>query len=202
LAHTTFQSYELGNISKYLSQLNIGDKVTIKGPKGQFKYAPGLADAIGMIAGGTGITPMLQIIRAVLKNPDDQTKLSLIYANVTFADILLKKELDELVNKHSNRFKVYYVLNNPPEDWTGGVGFVSQDHISTYLPASSDRIKILMCGPPPMLAAMKLVYSALLRNKNHLTFPFRKHLANLKYEPPRTISKLPDQVRYYFSTSC
>ena len=68
----------------------------IEGPKGQFKYHPSLSRELGMIAGGTGITPMLQIIRAALKNPSDPTKLSLIYANVTSEDILLKKELEEL----------------------------------------------------------------------------------------------------------
>lgn len=99
-----------------------------------------------MIAGGTGITPMLQIIRAALKNPADMTKLSLIYANVTLDDILLKKELDELTARHSRRFTVHYVLNNPPENWAGGVGFVSKDHIEKYMPRSGNGIKVLMCG--------------------------------------------------------
>lgn len=99
-----------------------------------------------MIAGGTGITPMLQIIRAALKNPSDKTKLSLIYANVNPEDILLKKELDELAAKHGNRFTVHYVLNNPPAGWTGGVGFVSKEQIEKYLPPTSEDIKILMCG--------------------------------------------------------
>lgn len=99
-----------------------------------------------MIAGGTGITPMLQIIRAALKNPDDRTKLSLIYANVNHEDILLKKELDELAERNKGRFKLYYVLNNPPEGWKGGVGFVSKDQIQQYLPPTDHNIKILMCG--------------------------------------------------------
>ena len=99
-----------------------------------------------MIAGGTGITPMLQIIRASLKNSSDKTQLSLIYANVNPEDILLKKELDELAAKHSDRFTVYYVLNNAPEGWTGGVGFVSKEQIEKYLPKTSDDIKVLMCG--------------------------------------------------------
>jgi cytochrome-b5 reductase len=99
-----------------------------------------------MIAGGTGITPMLQIIRAVLKNPDDKTKISLIYANVSVEDILLKQELDELVTIYPGRFKVYYVLNNSPPGWTGGVGFVSKAHIEEHMPKSSDDIKILLCG--------------------------------------------------------
>ncbi|KAI0078947.1 NADH-cytochrome b5 reductase [Panus rudis PR-1116 ss-1] len=170
------KAYEKGNISKYISLLKIGDKIRVKGPKGQFTYHPTLSRELGMIAGGTGITPMLQIIRAALKNPEDKTKLSLIYANVNPEDILLKKELDELAEKHPDRFKVYYVLNNPPEGWTGGVGFVSKEQIEQHLPRTSDDIKILMCGPPPMMTAMK------------------KHLAELNYPAPRTVSKLVDQV--------
>ena len=126
--------------------LKIGDKIRVKGPKGQFNYTPTLSREIGMIAGGTGITPMLQIIRAALKNPNDHTKLSLIYANVNYEDILLKKELDDLADKHPTRFKVYFVLNNPPTGWIGGTGFVSKEQIATHLPASHDNNKILLCG--------------------------------------------------------
>jgi cytochrome-b5 reductase len=157
-----------------MSLLKIGDHIRVKGPKGQFNYSPTLSREIGLIAGGTGITPMLQIIRAALKNPQDNTRLSLIYANVNYDDILLKKELDELANKYVSRFKVFYVLNNPPSGWTGGVGFVSKEQIATHLPASHDNIKILLCGtyirikkshrltsmcvgPPPMMTAMKYV---------------------------------------------
>ncbi|KAL0950960.1 hypothetical protein HGRIS_007711 [Hohenbuehelia grisea] len=170
------KSYEKGNISRYVSLLKIGDKVRIKGPKGQFIYTPTLAHSIGMIAGGTGITPMLQIIRAALKNPLDRTKLALIYANVNHEDILLKKELDDLAAAHPNRFKVHYVLNNPPAGWTGGVGFVTKEQIEAHLPPPNPNMKMLMCGPPPMMTVMK------------------KYLDELKYLTPRTISKLVDQV--------
>ena len=148
------QSYEKGNISRYFSLLKVGDKVKIKGPKGQFKYHPSLSREIGMIAGGTGITPMLQIIRAALKNPLDRTELSLIYANVNPDDILLKKELDELAVSCSNRFKVFYVLNNPAAGWTGGVGFVSKDQIEQHMPPTDVNIKILMCGMLPFRLPM------------------------------------------------
>jgi len=170
------KSYEKGNISRYLSLIKVGDKVRIKGPKGQFIYSPTLCREIGMIAGGTGITPMLQIIRAVLKNPLDHTKLNLIYANVNAEDILLRTELDTLAATHSNRFKIYYVLNNPPPHWQGGVGFVTKEQIQTHLAPTSEDTKVLLCGPPPMMTAMK------------------KHLDELKYPAPRTVSKLEDQV--------
>ena len=126
--------------------LKIGQTVRIKGPKGQFIYTPHLATQLGMIAGGTGITPMLQIIRAALKNPSDKTRISLIYANVNEDDILLKTELDELAARNPTRFKVYYVLNNPPPAWAGGVGFVTKAQIQQYLPPTMEGIKILMCG--------------------------------------------------------
>ena len=128
-----------------------------------------------MIAGGTGITPMIQIIRAALRNPFDPTLVTLIYANVNEDDILLRDDLEELLDVHELKFKIHYVLNNPPPGWKGGVGFVTKDHIKEHLPnpATSDS-RILICGefqsepvvdillfiwtfsgPPPMVSAMK-----------------------------------------------
>ena len=119
-------------------------------------YQPGLVRAFGMIAGGTGITPMLQIVRAILKNPSDRTHISLIFANVNEEDILLRKELEQLAKDEESRFKLYLVLNNPPaEGWTGGVGFVTEDMIKEHCPKPAKDIKILMCGPPPMISGMK-----------------------------------------------
>lgn len=140
------QAYEKGNISRHVSLLKIGDKLRVKGPKGKFVYSPDLSRELGMIAGGTGITPMLQIIRAALKNPEDKTKISLIYANVNPEDILLKAELDELAAAYPTRFTVFYVLNNPPPGWTGGSGFVTKDQIEKHLPSSNHDIKVLLCG--------------------------------------------------------
>lgn len=60
----------------------------------------------------------LQVLQAVLKNPEDRTEVSLIYANNTTDDILLRTQLDELASKHDN-FKVWYTgaplpsLNQP-----------------------------------------------------------------------------------------
>lgn len=112
-----------------------------------------------MIAGGTGITPMLQIIRAIARDPEDKTTVSLLYANVTEGDILLRKELDEAVIASEGRLEVYHVLNKPPAGWTQGEGFVSKDLIAEKLAKAldADENKLLMCGPPPMLTAMKLV---------------------------------------------
>ena len=105
----------------------------VKGPKGAMVYTPGLVKRFGMIAGGTGITPMLQIIRAIVRGRprnggNDTTEVDLIFANVKYEDILLKDDLDSLT-KEDPGFRVYYVLNEPPESWDGGVGFVTPDMI-------------------------------------------------------------------------
>lgn len=146
--------YPQGRMSYHFQELREGDYLAVKGPKGRFKYQSGQVRAFGMIAGGTGITPMFQVTRAILENPSDNTNINLIYANVTFEDILLKEELDNLACSFPNRFSVYYVLNQPPETWNGGVGFVSKEMIKTHLPAPAPDIKILRCGPPPMNRTM------------------------------------------------
>ncbi|KAF8746294.1 hypothetical protein AX14_000085 [Amanita brunnescens Koide BX004] len=171
------KTYEKGNISRHFAQLSIGDNLSVKGPKGQFNYRPGLVAHLSMIAGGTGITPMYQVLRAILANPADKTTVSLIYANVNQEDILLRSELDKLAQAHANQFTLYYVLNNPPAPWAGGVGFVTKDHIKRFLPNPTEGdSKLLICGPPPMVTAMK------------------KNLEDLGYPAPRTISKLEDKI--------
>jgi cytochrome-b5 reductase len=133
------KSYPTGNISKYMASLVIGQTIKVKGPKGAMVYTPNMVRRFGMIAGGTGITPMLQIIRAIIRGrkTGDATEVDLIFANVAKEDILLKEDLDELA-REDKRFRVYYVLNNPPEGWDGGVGFVTPEMILVcYFSSSS-----------------------------------------------------------------
>jgi cytochrome-b5 reductase len=171
------KSYPTGNISKHVANLKIGDTIKVKGPKGAMVYTPNMVRHFGMIAGGTGITPMLQIAKAIMRgrSTGDRTAVDLIFANVNPEDILLKDDLDALAAKDP-KFNVHYVLNNPPENWTGGTGFVTADMIKEKLPAPANDVKILICGPPPMVAAMK------------------KATESLGYAKARPVSKLEDQV--------
>ncbi|KAI9692686.1 MAG: NADH-cytochrome b5 reductase [Bogoriella megaspora] len=171
------KSYPTGNISKHVGSLKIGQMLKVKGPKGAMVYTPNMVRHFGMIAGGTGITPMLQIMRAIERGRQigDKTEVDLLFANVNPEDILLREDLENLA-KRDSRIRVHHVLNNPPESWTGGVGFVTADMIKAKLPAPASDIKILICGPPPMVSAMK------------------KATDSLGYQKPRPVSKLEDQV--------
>ncbi|MFS7943511.1 putative cytochrome-b5 reductase [Helianthus anomalus] len=146
--------YPQGRMSHHFREMREGDYLPVRGPKGRFRYQPGQVRAFGMLAGGSGITPMFQVARAILEDPKDMTQVHLIYANVTYEDILLKEEIDGLATNYPDRFHVYYVLNQPPEEWAGGVGFVSKEMIQTHCPAPAADIKVLRCGPPPMNKAM------------------------------------------------
>ncbi|XP_075043585.1 NADH-cytochrome b5 reductase 2 [Mixophyes fleayi] len=156
-----------GKMTQYLDSLKIGDTVDFRGPngllvykgKGKFAIRPDKKSEaqtkstkhIGMIAGGTGITPMLQLIRHITKDPSDNTKCYLIFANQTEDDILLRTELDVVAKEHPNQFKLWYTLDRPPKGWKYGSGFVTADMIKKHLPPPSDSPLVLMCGPPPMI---------------------------------------------------
>ncbi|XP_035791947.1 NADH-cytochrome b5 reductase 2-like isoform X1 [Anopheles albimanus] len=157
-----------GKMSQHLESLKLGDRIAFRGPSGRLQYLGNgrfsikklrkdpaqiyEAEQVSLIAGGTGITPMLQLVREVLKHSDtDKTKLSLIFANQTEDDILLKPELDELAARHPEQFKLWYTLDRPKPEWTQGKGFVSDEMIKAQLFPPSPSALVLMCGPPPMV---------------------------------------------------
>ncbi|KAJ3539612.1 hypothetical protein NM208_g5420 [Fusarium decemcellulare] len=172
------KSYSQGNISRHMGALVPGQTIQVRGPKGFFVYTPNMVRHFGMIAGGTGITPMLQIINAITRGRaggGDMTEVDLIFANVNSEDILLKEKLEALA-KDDAGIRIHYVLNNPPAAWTGGVGFVTAEMITKWLPKPENDVKILLCGPPPMVSAMK------------------KITESLGYDKAQPVSKLEDQV--------
>lgn len=152
--------YPEGKMSQHLEKLEIGQTMLFKGPKGRYQYQQGSLQAIGMLAGGTGVTPMYQVANAILKNPADKTQITLLFANVSADDILIEDELTNL-QALSPQFKVYYVLNKPPPGWTGAEGFITADLIKKHFPPPGEGIKILKCGPLPMNKAMTAHLDAL-----------------------------------------
>ncbi len=157
-----------GKMSQHLEAMAVGeDSIDVRGPsglleyvgRGQFDIKPDkkspakrvTAKKVSMIAGGTGITPMLQLIRDVFKHPGDETELALLFANQSEDDILLREELEEVRKEHPDRFKLWYTVDRPGDGWKYSSGFVSEDMIRENLFAAGPDSLVLMCGPPPMI---------------------------------------------------
>lgn len=143
--------YPEGKMSKYIGDMKVGDVLEMKGPIPKYPYRPCEKKEIGMIAGGTGITPMLQVIDEILDNPKDTTKMSLLFANLTEKDILLKEKLDSYAKNHPEKFKVYYVLDKAPWFWSGGSGYVTKQMLKEKMPDPTNDNLVFVCGPPGMM---------------------------------------------------
>jgi len=144
------KKYPNGNVSSYIHNMKIGEHLRVKGPFIKLEYVPNMFRKIGMVAGGSGITPMLQICQEVLNNPDDVTELSLIFANNSEEDIMQKAWIDEMQAKFPN-FKVYYVVLESSSSWDQGKGYITQEMMKANLPPPEEGTMIFVCGPPAMM---------------------------------------------------
>ncbi|ODV89665.1 hypothetical protein CANCADRAFT_4288 [Tortispora caseinolytica NRRL Y-17796] len=146
--------YPQGNASVYMHNMKVGDKIDMLGPVSKYPLKPNQHDHLVLLGGGTGITPLYQLIRGVLSNPLDKTRLTLLYGNVQETDILLKEELDKLQAEHPLQFKIVYTLDHPGPEWKGRVGFIDRDLLEQVTHPSEPNVKIFVCGPPGFYKAM------------------------------------------------
>ena len=149
-----------GALSPYLCDtVKVGASVEFRGPLGHIEYLGPSSwrvsgktfDGIthfGMIAGGTGVTPMVQILINALP---DGGHFSLILANQSVDDILCKTDLDALAAKHANLHLWYTVDKCDDPAWKYDTGFVTKAMIDKHLPAPGPTTLIACCGPPPMM---------------------------------------------------
>ena len=156
---------EGGWMSQHLDSLPIGSSVDVKGPGGRIEYLENgnfqvgkrryRVKSVGMIAGGSGITPMYQLIRHVLstRRGTDSTNLSLLFGSQHPGDILLRSELDSLAADCPAQFRLAMTVDRveKEEKWNGYLGFVNEDMIKATMPPPGKETLILLCGPPPMI---------------------------------------------------
>lgn len=151
-----------GKFSQHLDELKIGDTVDFRGPVGEFEYISNgkyfidgeehFSTKFNMVAGGTGITPVMQIAAEVLRHPEDKTQISLIFACREENDLLMRSTLDQWAKVFPDKFKVHYILSDSwPDKWKYSTGFVDQALFEKQFYAAGEDVHNLMCGPPIML---------------------------------------------------
>eukprot|EP01061_Rhynchopus_euleeides_P016803 TRINITY_DN2812_c0_g2_i1.p2 TRINITY_DN2812_c0_g2~~TRINITY_DN2812_c0_g2_i1.p2 ORF type:complete len:282 (+),score=140.09 TRINITY_DN2812_c0_g2_i1:92-937(+) len=158
--------YPEGKMTQHLDHMSLGDSLNFGGPKGDFEYLgrggytitkKGYAAgkrrtaAFSLIAGGSGLTPVLQVIEAIARDPKDTTQVYMMYANETEADIWYHERLEALQAARPEQFKFWFVLSKPAPSWDQGSGYINAGSMKEHL---GPRDMVLMCGPPPMLKAL------------------------------------------------
>ncbi len=129
-----------------------------------------------LFAGGSGITPMMSIIRTTLI-AEPQSKLTLFYGNYNEDSTIFKKELDEIVAMNPGRVTLYYIFEKPsaPAHPAELVGMMTKDKVKQLLSKYIERnpvIEYFVCGPGPMMDNVKEV----LENNN-----VNKHFIHIEY---------------------
>jgi cytochrome-b5 reductase len=165
----TVKRYDTGTISKYLHDREIGDTVLMSGPNPGGHWVDGMAKQVGCVAGGTGITPMIAIIRWILAKSLG-VELFLVFANKTEADIIFREEWDEDEREHAN-FHCYHVLEQPPAGWWQGTGRITEAMLRGHLPPPGPDTVIFLCGPPPMADALEASLKAIGYSEHAIILP-------------------------------
>ena len=158
-----------GKMSMAMDALPVGHGVDFKGPIGKFEYlGKGKCTVNGtersvknfvMICGGSGITPIFQVFRAVMQDRDDKTQCVLLDGNRLIEDILCKEDLDSLVLGNEHRAKVLYTLTKAPDEWGGLRGRIDGALVATHCDRDAETL-VLICGPE---ALEKSIHVSLLQ---------------------------------------
>ena len=147
------KNYKGSKMGSHLHNMKIGQTIDIKGPFTKFAYKPGQYKAFGMIAAGSGITPMFQFLRELVKEKGEP-EINLIYACRRKEDVLLGTEINTLMEQYRH-FSPYYVLSDPPSSWMGGIGHITKDMVKAFMPPPARKdAMILVCGPPKFMEAI------------------------------------------------
>ncbi|SMN20813.1 similar to Saccharomyces cerevisiae YKL150W MCR1 Mitochondrial NADH-cytochrome b5 reductase, involved in ergosterol biosynthesis [Maudiozyma saulgeensis] len=143
--------YDNGKMTSHLFSLKPKDTVSFKGPIKKWQWIPNSFDSITLLGAGTGITPLYQLAHHITQNPNDKTKIKLLYGNKTPNDILLKKELDNLQSKYPEKFEVVYFVDKAEGNFKGETGFITKDYLQSHISKPTEKTHVFVCGPPPFM---------------------------------------------------
>jgi ferredoxin-NADP reductase len=142
-----------GHVSRFLNErAAIGLTVEARGPLGRFCFQENEHKKIALFAGGSGITPLISILRYI----DDlclDTKATLFYSVRAPRDIIFEREL-ELLKQRLPNFQLVIVVTKPDAGWTGPTGRLDRGLVIERLGDVSD-LTFFLCGPDGFMNHVK-----------------------------------------------
>jgi ferredoxin-NADP reductase len=158
--HVTVKRIENGRVSNHLNDtIQEGDELAVLGPSGNFTVEPRAVNErhLVMIAGGSGITPIMSILETVLRL-EGRSRVTLIYGNRGWDDVIFRDRLAALCDEFGERLRVDHVLERPPENWSGGTSLLTGDVLEARLDAlgieDDGLVRYFVCGPTPMMESV------------------------------------------------
>lgn len=138
--------------------LRVGDTLEAMAPMGNFHtpIAPDKAKTYLAFAGGSGITPVLSIVKTVLAR-EPKSRVTLVYANVGVTTIMFREELEDLKNLHMGRLNVIHVLERDAQEIDLFTGRVDAEKCAQLFAGWIDIASVdtaFICGPEPMMLAI------------------------------------------------
>ncbi|KAJ5673876.1 hypothetical protein N7462_009315 [Penicillium macrosclerotiorum] len=146
------KQYPNGKASSHLHSLKPGDTLTFVTALKGYPWTANKFSHVYLIAGGAGITPIYQLIRGVLSNPHDETKISLVFGVNSEQDLLFQDELEEYKSRFPDRFNYIYTVSHPKQEGSSfRKGYVTEELLRDIISRDSDQdTKVFVCGPPRM----------------------------------------------------
>lgn len=147
----TVKREEMGVASGHLHRaVREGDLIEIAAPGGKFTFTGGEANAVVLIAGGVGVTPMMSKVRYLTDRGWPGT-IHLVYCVRTERDIIFRAELDDLARRFPNLRVTITLTGAAGSSWAGGRGRVTSVILKAAAPAIAS-MPVHVCGPSPMMA--------------------------------------------------
>ena len=142
-----------GEVSPYLAdELKPGDRIELRGPVGgYFVWEPSQGGPLLLVAGGSGIAPLMAMIRLrAAAGSDVDTRL--LFSSRAWDDIIYRDELERL---NGNGLTVVHTLtSSKPPGWTGYARLVDAEMLAEIGPSPADRPRVYVCGPTPFAEAV------------------------------------------------
>ena len=163
----TVELIEEGEVSPYLtSDVRPGDKFELRGPiGGYFVWTVAVGGPLFLLAGGSGIAPLMAMLRyrAAAKS---RTPALLLYSSRTFEDIIYREELDQMAARNDGLTVTYTLTRRQPAGWTGDARRIDRSMLASVGPSVMARPKIFICGPTSLVesAAQSLLELGYERN--------------------------------------
>ena len=140
---------ENGLVSRFLNdKATVGLAVRARGPYGQFCFDRTRHDRMVLIAGGSGITPMMAILRYI----DDlciPAKATLVYCARTEQDVFFREEL-AAIRRRLMKFHYVLVFSRPGSEWTGWKGHLRREILESEVDKPTEST-FFLCGPPQFM---------------------------------------------------